>query len=835
MLAVDLLQRGGWRFDLPSALIGAAVAWLIAAFLYTRRKQIQRIRDKLWAPIQKWRQEMRTGQSQRYLKALQEKLRGLLLFEPQEPVAIFQPPTLLGLPPLPSAKEIRKEIGKEIGQDKLSNLQEIPFSSLLKGHPYLLIIGPRASGRTTALAMLTWENAAQATNVAQATNAVQAQDQQDQDEEETPLERFPLWIDIAYLRELPSDTEATSLERLVELAVHFLPGATPKWITSQLAKSPSLILVDNWEELTRDEQGIVAAWIAELQAELPESRWVIACGPRSYGHLVEVGFVPLELQRPTGEAMLQALYAGWADISGIKDAPPPDETLLPMLRWADQAGASIIELTLRIRLYLQTQKAPERFVDVIDHLLDERIPLLEVDEDEALSAEARMLTLETLAHIAQTRRLDGRILGRDEVKTYITSQLPAEEENAAKIERAVRKLLKTSNLLTREGKSWVLNHYVWEDFLTAWALTQQDWGADLTRTHLQDPTWRLVLEFYAGLGDAGHLIETLLKRVKLSDAWDELLRMARWSIVAPPDMPWRTQVMKMLAQSILTPGIDTAFRLRLARALALVAGESVRGFFIKALRSPKTDISCVGLRGLGWVGSSREMKVLIGAMREGNAEIKESAVLALADIGTEGAIKALAQGLYEADEHLMLTIAERLAARPEGREALREAAEAEDLMVRRAAAHGLEFIRHPWAEDALERLARDDPQWLVRAAADASLKARAQQGQAAPSTPTPPPQIDELDWLIAWAAQQGSGLGVGAAALEMLVRATTEGKVGIQILGAMTLRQIGQKRHLEALRTLLDHKDARVRAIAADAVHRIEERYYDPQETGIMS
>ncbi len=815
MLAVDLLQRGGWRFDLTSALIGAAVAWLIAAFLYARRKQIQRIKDKLWAPIQTWRREMRSGQSQRYLKALQEKLRGLLLFKPQEPPAIFQPPTLLGLPPMPSSKEI--------GQGKLPDLQEIPFSSLLRGHPYLLITGPRASGRTTALAMLTWENAAQASG-----------EGEDKDED-VPPERLPLWIDLARLKELPPDAESTPLERLVELAMHFLPGASAKWLLKQLEKSPSLILVDNWEDLTRDEQSIVAAWIAELQAQLPESRWVVASGPRSYGPLIEASFVALELQRPTGEATLQALYAGWA--STFEDAPPtPDAALLNILRWADQAGASIIELTLRIRLYLQTQKVPERFVDVIDHILNERIPMLDLGEDEMLAAEAQMLTLETLAHIAQTRRLDGRILGRDEVKTYITSQLPVEEENATKTERAVRKLLKTSNLLARDGKGWVLNHYVWEDFLTAWTLTKQDWGADLARTHLQDPTWRLLLEFYVGLGEGEHLIATLLKRVKLSEDWDELLRMARWSSVAPEEAAWRKRVMKALAQSILTPAINAALRLRLARALALIAGESVRGFFIKALRSPKTAIRCVGLRGLGWVGSAREMKVLTGAMRDENEEIKESAVLALADIGTEGAIKVLMQGLYEADEHLMLTIAEKLAALlPEGQDALREATQAEDLMVRRAAAHGLEFVQQPWADEVLERLARDDPQWLVRAAADAILKERAQQGQAPPPTPPTPPQIDELDWLIAWAAQQGTGLGVGAAAMEMLVRATTEGKTGVQLLGAMTLRQIGQKQHLEALRGLLQHKDARVRRIASDAVYRIEERYHDPQETGITS
>ncbi len=89
-----------------------------------------------------------------------------------------------------------------------------------------------------------------------------------------------------------------------------------------------------------------------------------------------------------------------------------------------------------------------------------------------------------------------------------------------------------------------------------------------------------------------------------------------------------------------------------------------------------------------------------------------------------------------------------------------------------------------------------------------------------------PPQVDEMDWLIAWAASQGMGLGVGKAAMQTLLQAVVEGDARAQILGALTLTQIGTLKHLRLLRPLLESEDPQVQHIAAYAIDIIERRYH---------
>ena len=51
MLFSGLLQQRGWRFDLTSALIGAAIALLLAGIIYQRREQIKEFALKFWSPV----------------------------------------------------------------------------------------------------------------------------------------------------------------------------------------------------------------------------------------------------------------------------------------------------------------------------------------------------------------------------------------------------------------------------------------------------------------------------------------------------------------------------------------------------------------------------------------------------------------------------------------------------------------------------------------------------------------------------------------------------------------------------------------------------------------
>ena len=49
---LQVVQRNeGWRFDLRSAIIGALLAWIIAALLHYQRDRVKQALLRLWAPI----------------------------------------------------------------------------------------------------------------------------------------------------------------------------------------------------------------------------------------------------------------------------------------------------------------------------------------------------------------------------------------------------------------------------------------------------------------------------------------------------------------------------------------------------------------------------------------------------------------------------------------------------------------------------------------------------------------------------------------------------------------------------------------------------------------
>jgi len=800
-----LQQQQAWRFDLASALIGAAIALLLARIIYQRREQIKQFALKLWAPVVNLRSRARASQEERYVTALKNDLKNLLLFKPADPQKIFQPPAFAAPPPLPEKADTVDDLFVEP--------LEVTFANLTAGHPRIVFTGPRAAGRTTTLAMLVWQTAASVTSRTTSRGG-----------KKRPYERFPLWIDLTQFKNLPEAQSESPVERLVQLAALFMPGLASRWTLTHLRNEPSLILVDNWESLPPDARRVVARLFAEAAHSLPKSCWIVASGEAGYGPLIEAGFVSLELILPSGEETIVALYRGWAELLDAVPAEPGEE-VLGVLEWAADAGASLLELNTRVLVYQRTQQLPARPVDVLDRFLDHIIPTPNLGEgQEEVVDHARALTLEALSHLAKMRRLEGRVFSQQEIYDFIGTLLPPEDVRPPKLEGAVRRMLFDTQLLQREGKFWVPAHYIWDDFLTAWALVEDDVGADMVKAHLDDPTWTLLLEFYAALEDVGPMVHTLIQAANLHGDINSLLRAARWGVVAPEDAPWRKSLMKVLAQTFTDPDLDRQTRLRVGRALALVAGEGARAFFIQTLRQPSVAIRSAALRGLGWSGSPREMPLFVGALQDLDLEVQQGAVEALGDMGTSGAVRLLRDTMQEADDHLLPSIAEALAKTPEGLEVLKEAAGSESLLIRRTAVQGLARVDQPWAREILERLAREDSEWLVRSAAQIALTAMQEQAEDK-TVVLPPPQIDQMEWLIGWAASQGSGLGVGKAAAAMLERAIAQGDPKAQILGMLTLTHVGREAHLKLLEPLLDSSDPDVRYVAEYATRLFERRY----------
>lgn len=821
MWASALLQNSSWRFDFRSALLGALLAWGIAWVVYLRRNAIKQRLEQLRAPLLRWRARSQRSTGEKYLGALQEALRRLLLFTPQNPRQVFVPPRFLAPGPLPASLTEAAETPATV---------RLNYDALEHGHSRIIICGVPGSGRTTALALNIWNSPEPG-----------AAEERPRDK---PYERFPLWIDLALPGEA-LDPKATPIQVIAEFARRFMPETISKWLVRQLRTQPSLILVDNWDTLPLATRREMAQRIAQAADALPESRWIIAAGTSGYGPLTEIGFTPVHLQPALDQETPLTLHAGWSAALGLSEAELSEEDLA-LMRWAVVAGETLPELTLRANLQLRCRQNPYRPVEVLEGLLRDfylPAPGLEGDPEGAAQdgRSVQDLAATVLAQLARILRLEGRAATTAQLQELLDRLVPSTNRQD-KTPGLVRKLIQSSAILDRTGKALRFIHPVWEDFLTAKALAAETAETKLEPLllleHLYDPEWRYLLDCYAGISDAEPLIKALLRDGlvrKDGGAHEALLLAARWTVRAPEDIPWRSYVTKALAQTLMQPGLSLEERLKLAEALALVAGEEAYPIYQQVLRQPALPVRIAALRGIGWTGGAKDLKLLAAALKDPHLEVQENALHAISDLGIPEAQRFLLDLLPQSSERMMLSITEILASQPECWEGLREATGADDLLVRRAAAHGLGYIRQPWARERLQELQRDDPQWLVRSAAEAALSAQ----QTSPGAVEAPPQPDQTQWLMAWAAKQGLGLGIGEAALALLLHALRSGDDAARILAARTLSRIGRPEHLELLRTLQAGQDAGqsagqsagVQQAVQEAIRQIETGYRGIPET----
>ena len=522
---------------------------------------------------------------------------------------------------------------------------------------------------------------------------------------------------------------------------------------------------------------------------------------------------------------MQTLYKGWTAETEVKK--PLEGDIRHVLNWALETGDSLVELTLRVWLYLHTEEAPYRMHDVLDQCIDEMLPQPDLGAELVdVAHQAQEAAGAVLQDLAQRSRMESQTLSLQEIKeNLLVEHLPPEEERPARLENAVLKLLQTTPFLNWERKVAQFKHPVWEDLWLVRYLAERE-ATDVLLEHLDDPNWRFVVESYVGMAPAKPLIATLFKTGLKEDAIHTLLTSARWAILSSEDRAWRKHVMKALAQSFVKPDFSLEDRLALGKALALVAEESAQPFFLQVLRHPDTTVRAAAFRGVGWTGRPRDVQTLAAGLDDESLEAQVGATRALGDLGTPGAYRLLKDRLPQVDERLMLVIAETLAKNAAGWEALKQACEAKDLLVRRAAVHGMSEIEASWTRELLERLVKDDPQWLVRSAAEAALNAKTSPEE---ETIVPPyPKVDEAAWLITWAAQQGLGLGVGDAALQMLLRTLDAEDPQARRLGWVTLGRIGRPEHLPVMKSRLqDETHPEVKRAADRASQRIASRYQE--------
>lgn len=788
-----------WAFDWRSAIIGAIVAWLIAIVLYARRTSLRRLAEKTWAPIARWRTRLQRSVEEKYLLALREQLRSHWLLEPRHPAQIFVPPLFVAPSPLPNT--FTEEFDPE-------RRLRVPYDRLLESHSRILLTGRREEGRTATLIASLWHLVTSSS-------------------EGTTLTHFPLWIDLTQPAATALEEEKEAIRWLVELATQAFPAARPNWLATQLQERAALILVDEWDAVPADQRSRLARRIGEAADHLPQSHWLIATGLEGYGPLVEEQFVPTELKPPKNQKTLQSLYEGWTTEIDGDIADSEEEDSHQVLSWALETGDGLAELTLRVWLDLQTGQHPYPMREVLAKCVEALLPSPDLGEElDDVAAAAQQAAKAVLQALAWRSRMEGRTLSLQEIKeSLLVEQLPPPEEQPPRLEATVLKMLQTTPFLQWQRKTARFQHPIWEDLWLAHYLAETE-KTEVLLEHLDDPHWDFLMECYVGIAPVKPLIAALFKAGLRENALQTLLRGARWAILAPKETPWRKHVIKALAQSFATSDHGPEERLALGKALALVAEKSAHPFFLQMLRHPDAAVRAASFRGLGWTGGPRDVQTLAAGLNDNAFEVQTSAVKGLADLATPGAYRLLQDEITKGDERLTLVIAEALAQDAMGWESLKQAAKDKDLLVRRAAVHGISQIDAPWTQEILEHLMKNDPQWLVRSAAEAALSTK--EASAETATVQPPPQLDEAAWLITWAAQQGLGVGVGDAVLQMLLRTLDAKEPRARLLGCVTLGRIGGPEHLAALETRVQEEtDPDVKQAAEAARQQIKTRYRD--------
>ena len=786
----------GWQLDPYSALFGAALTVALIGLGYWLREPFLRGCREARAVLWRFFGWIAAGAEERYRQAVvkwAQRSHALARLGPLE--SVFVAPRLIPPPLQPDP-----------------NSDHPPFSDplslgvALRGHQRLLLLGDLASGRSTLLAYLALVHARREAGAQLG----------------LPAERLPLCVSLPDIdwSACAEKVEAARLADLAQAALRTVSAlsAAAGVIRQHLQAGACLVLVDGWDRLGRPEQEQAAAWLASLANAMPGNLWLVATCSRGYAPLVEAGFVALRLegwQRPQVESLLRR----------VADRLPPLEEGEPrkvrragdaLLR-ALEREPSLLDLALRAWLLLDAGEAPYRRGELFSEALAR---LLGASTDTVWLAEAGQVAL---SNLAQKMRQESRsTISKKEIAEALEAALPpAEERPPRAASQALEALTAVGGPLVSQGADgFTFTHSLWQAFL----LTRQGDGlpvADLVE-NLDDPAWLPVLDFYAEAGPMGPVVEAWLARP--DDIWrTRLCIAARWAAYAPTDAPWRNGVLALLARSFLDPALPERTRKRLGASLVWTGDPGVVVFLRQAMQHALEPVRVAAVSTMGLLRERADVDALAAAFEDPSEAVRAAAIAALGDAGIAAAIRRLAEVLAAGDDTLRVEAARALArVGEEGWQVLREALEEDDFLTRRAAVYGLGEIRADWARAALERVARDDDQWLVRSVASAALS---EAGQARTALIDPLPVVSELAWLNTWAAERGEGVGIGEAAFGPLLCALEEGDPAIRRAAAQVVGLVGRPGHVAALQQAAQDPHPEVAQMAFWALEELSCRY----------
>jgi len=684
----------------------------------------------------------------------------------------------------------------------------------LAGDTNIVIIGQPGTGKTVALAHL----ASLAANRSEKLGALQ--------------DFVPFHFHVADLS-LPVQDPKNVLNIVSNAASENAPmfdvGKIPAFVQSVFKSGQALLLVDGYDEITPDEQILVAEFFKHLLKMYPKIRIVTTGAPEYLNGLIPLGFVPLALCTWTEETN-QTFVKQWSELwsrtvmmeAWAQSGPEQVDPLL-INSWlgSESLNLSPFELTLKVWGAYAGDSLGPHILDTIATHIRRLAP-----------ANTPIAALETLAMqvvISAAPVFDPR-KAREWVKSFeVTEETPEGEpaqgqEEEAKEDTKPRKGKKVekvstpnTGLLGKMSSSGLLISYpnnrmrfahpVLAGYLAGHALTNYNAEESL----LNQPDWSgkyLAMRFIAAHGDASRLVQAMLEFSRLP-MHRPLFAAARWLRDAPRNAAWRGKMFGTLAAILQTEGIPLSLRGQAMAAFVYSNDPSAATLFRQFAASSSFELVHLAILGVGAVRDTKSLKTLEGALNAPSLAVKRAACMALAAINTNESLEIAAHALLNGEEDVRRAAGEALANDPnEGHAMLRDGITINDILLRRAVIYGLGRVREEWATDLLKKVQIEDEQWVVRNAATEVLEMRAHGEAFAPMKPKAP---HETPWLVEFAAKKGIGVSPGVPATDILLVALKEDDPDVRLAALQFLKYTPQDVVLKQMYEAMNKDDPELR------------------------
>ena len=323
---------------------------------------------------------------------------------------------------------------------------------------------------------------------------------------------------------------------------------------------------------------------------------------------------------------------------------------------------------------------------------------------------------------AQTTRNDefaflDELIYKDEDEEVYSSDKPIA---SGTVRRLIPQMISNKVLTNRMGERISFAHPVFAGYFAGRGLANLGGEVEL----IKQADWSgktQALEYFGVMGDASSLANRLLQTLddQRRDAFRTNLMIAgNWLKNAPLSRKWRPRILRDLAMTINRSELPLGLRQHLALMVVQSRDPGVYTMFRKMMLSPQDAVRVMGALGCGLLNDTQSTNDLGGLIYDPSPLVSRSAILALTVIDTPEAIEIVARTLLEAPEDVRRAAAEALAYHSkEGHPIIKEGAEHNDILVRRAVVFGLALIRERWSHRLLNHIQVEDAQWVVRSAA----------------------------------------------------------------------------------------------------------------------